>query len=274
MLASDNASRMKRTIMLKNESKIDIKIIFGAGSINIFPAGGDTLLDALMYFVEAEDEPEINYYIQGDKGFLDITSSKDNAKDDEELNVDITSFDDLKKNKWNIRISKKVLIKMQIEMGAAKSNFDFGSMRLTGMKIECGVSDIKIDFSEENPVKMGTLSIKAGVSSIYGSNLLNANFKKFVFEGGVGKYNFEMGKKIRRNAEIDFSIGAAAASIELNEETPFLLKINDSIFSSIRVENAVKKGDYYKSYNYHENSNYLDINTDIGFGSFKLLVGR
>lgn len=273
-IASDKESRLRRTIMLKNENRVNIKINFGAGTINILPAGGDTLLDALMYYIEPQDEPEINYYVQGDKSFLDISSLKDNEKDEDENNINITSFDDLKKNKWNIRISKKVLLKIQIEMGAAKSDFDFGGMSLSGLKIECGASDTKINFSEKNPVKMGTLTIKAGVSKIRGMNFLNANFKKFKFEGGVGMYNFKMGEKIRRNAEIELSLGGASAIIELNEETPFILKINDSFLSSIRVENAEKKGDYYKSYNYHENANYLDINTDIGIGVFKLLVGK
>ena len=274
--ASDNVSsnRIKRVIMLKGEKSLDVKVVFGAGTINILPAGGDTLLDALMYYIDANAEPEINYYIQGGKGYLEISSSSNNSKDEEDTNVNINSLDDLNKNIWNIRVSQKIIIKMQVEMGAAKSNFVFGKMHLTDLSIKCGMSDSRIDFSEENPVEMKELHIKAGVSKIRGRNFLNANFRKFVFDGGIGMYNFDMGKNIRQNADIKLTLGGASATMQLDEQTPFKLKVNDSFLSSVRVENAVKKGDFYKSYNYNENAKSLNIDTDIGIGTFELLVGN
>ena len=276
LTASDSVSRnkIKRVILLKNEKSLDIKIVFGAGTINILPADGDTLLDALMYYVDSNAEPEINYYIQGNKGYLEISSSSNNSKEEEDTNVNINSLDDLNKNIWNIRVSQKIIINMQVEMGAAKSNFDFGKMHLTGLSIKCGASDSRINFSEENPVKMNKLYIEAGVSKIRGKNFLNANFRKFIFKGGIGMYHFNMGKKINQSADIKLSLGGASATVQLNDQTPFILKVNDSFLSSIRVENAEKKGDLYKSYNYKNNANYLDIDTEIGIGTFELLVGK
>jgi hypothetical protein len=265
---------MKRVVLLKNEQQINLKIIFGAGQINILPADGDTILSAVMYYDKQKSEPEIDYSVQGDKGYLSITSSSKNEKDEEDINTNINSFEDLKKNIWTIRLSQKVIIKMQIIMGAANSNFDFGRMKLSDLTIECGASDSKINFPEENPVKMGLLSIKAGVSKIHGYNFLNANFKRFVFEGGVGIYQFNMGDRIKQNADIELNLGGASAVLMLNDKTPFVLKVNDSFLSSIRVENASKRGSFYKSYNYRENDNYLNIDANIGIGNFELLVGK
>ncbi len=275
--ASDKVSKnkIKRVILLKDEQSLNVKVVFGAGTINILPAGGDTLLEALMYYFDSDAEPEINYYIQGDKGYLEISSSpSNNSKDKEDTNININSFDELKKNVWNIRVSQKVVIKMQVEMGAAKSDFDFGKMKLSGLTIECGASDSRINFSEENPIEMKKLTLKAGVSKIRGKNFLNANFKKFVFNGGVGIYHFNMGGELRQKADIDMNLGGASATIELNEQTPFILKVDDSFLSSVRVENAEKKGGRYKSYNYKKDSPFLNINTDIGIGTFELLVGE
>jgi hypothetical protein len=267
-------NHLKRVILQNGEKEIELKIIFGAGAINILPAGGDTLLSSVMYFVEQEDEPEITYSILGKTGYLSLSSPGSSEKDVHEVNTNIDSFEDLKKNVWTIRVSQMLPIKMSIVIGAANSDFNFGHMKLSNLNIECGASDTKIDFPEENPIKMDLLSIKAGVSKIHGYNFLNANFREFVFNGGVGIYTFDMGNKIKKNADIELNLGGASAVVRLNKETPFVVKVSDSFLSSVRVENASKRGSFYRSNNYKENENYLNIETNIGIGNFELLVGQ
>ena len=179
----------------------------------------------------------------------------------------------MKKNRWYLYFSPEIPIKFVIENGAASNRFEFGSLKISDLTISTGASETIINFAEPNPIVMNHFTIESGVSEIKGKNLLNANFRKFRFEGGVGNYDFYFTGKLQRSPRIDIEIGVASANLYLNSHTPFKARINSSLLSSIHIDNAVEEEeDFWVSDNYRRDVNYLNISVDVGLGGFELQV--
>lgn len=267
----DNLNVLKKTIPLDGEQQLEVKISFGAGTLYLHPGKPGVLFKGELKFTDKE--PVLNYSINGETGILEISTSGFDSKDKEDKTYNFKNFDDMKKNSWHLYFSPDIPIKFVIENGAASNRFDFGSLKISDLKISTGASETIIDFSEPNPIEMNRFTIESGVSEIKGKNLLNANFKKFHFEGGVGDYDFYFTGKLQNNPRVDLEIGVASANLYLDSVTPFKARISSSLLSSVDIDNAVEEeDDYWVSDNYSRNKNFLNISADVGIGSFEIQV--
>lgn len=266
--AEDKTNRLRRKIILKDEKKIEVKISFGVGVLHISPGKDNELFNGELNFME--EEPEIEYSVYNGKGRLKILSADFNENGNNRVNI--SSLDEIKKNVWHLKFSPEIPISFHIEMGAAENYFEFGSMQISYLNINSGASDTDINFSKPNPIIMESLIIDAGVSKITGRNFLNANFKEFKFDGGVGDYEFEFKGKLNQSADINIEMGAAATKLIIDPEVAFKLHVDSSFLCSVNVEGAQKDDDIYISNNYYEKTNRLNITADTGVGSFKILL--
>lgn len=269
--AKDNVNILKKTIPLDREKTLEVKIAFAAGALYIHPGKSKDLFKCELKFTE--DEPTIDYTINEGTGILEISTPGFSSKDEEGHSYNFKGLDDIKQNTWHLYFSPDIPIKFVIENGAAENRFEFGSLRIKDLNISTGASETYMNFSEPNPIVMRRFYIESGVSEIKGKNLLNANFDKFRFEGGVGDYDFFFTGKLKSSPRIDIEIGIASARIFLDERTPFKARINSSFLSSIDIENADEEDDdYWISHNYNRSKDFLNISADVGIGGFKILV--
>lgn len=269
---SDNPNTMKKQILLGDEKELEVTISFGAGKLCIRPAEKGTLFKGKFEFKRWE--PSVKYSVINDIGRLQIYMpdiKKD--KDEKGSHIDISNLNDLKQNTWELQFSPDIPIRFKIEMGASENNFDFASMKIQELKIQTGASDMEIDFSKPNPIRMDKFIIEAGVSRILGKNLLNANFKKFSFNGGVGDYEFYLTGELKYNARVDIESGVSSTILYIDPKLAFRADVDKSFLSSVRVEGAEKEDNTYFSDNYERGKKRLDIFAEIGIGSFKILLG-
>ncbi len=271
--AKDNVYQIKKTIPLKGETVLEVHISFAAGKLFIEPGTSKELFAADISF--SEKEPLIDYSIRSDTGILDLSTTDSRNKDDEEKNYTIKNWDDIKKNVWHLRFSPDVPIRFHIEIGAAENRFDFGGLQIEELVIETGAAETHFDFSSPNPIVMNKLEINGGVSEIKGRHLLNARFKKFLFNGGVGDYDFYFTGELNHSARVDVESGVASTRLILSPEIAFKLNMSSSIFSTVDIEDAVEEDeDYWVSDNFKKGKPYLNISADAGVGSFKIEYSR
>lgn len=268
--AKDNVYRIKKSIPHTGETYLEVNISFAAGKLFIEPGNSKELFGADISF--SEKEPQIDYSINSHTGILELSTADSRNKDEEEKNYKIDNLDELKKNVWRLRFSPDIPIRFHIEIGAAENRFDFGGLQIKELVLETGAAETHFDFSTPNPIVMNKLEISGGVSKIKGRHLLNANFKKFLFDGGVGDYDFYFtGTKLSRTARVDVQSGVASTRLILSPETAFKLNVSSSIFSTVDVEDAVEEDeDYWVSDNFSKGTPYLNISADAGIGSFKI----
>ena len=272
LFSRDNPNKMKKHIALDNEKELVVRISFGAGKLIIRPAEKGTLFKGIFKFKKWE--PSVDYSVFNEVGRLRINMPDiKKKKDDEDTHIHISDWDDLKQNTWELNFSPEIPITFNIEMGASKNDFDFGSMKIENLKIQTGASDMVLNFSKPNPIKMKKFTIEAGVSKIIGKNLMNANFREFTFDGGVGDYEFFLNGDLVYNARLDIDSGVSSTILTIDPKMAFKAEIEKSFLSSVRVEGAEKEDDTYFSYNYDRSKKRLDIFAETGIGYLKILVG-
>jgi len=270
LFPSDNRRVVKREIKLSNQKELNVKISFAAGTLYLKPGGKDLLFKGKLRYTEKE--PIIDYSVYNGRATLEISTPNFSKKDKEEKNFNINNLDDIKKNVWYLYISPEIPVTFNIEMGASKSQFELGGLQISGLKVSSGASDIFIDFCEPNPVKMDVLDIDAGVSKVVIKHIINANFKRFTFDGGVGDYMFYFNAPLKHKAVVDVKMGVAATKLIIDEDIAYKVHVSDSFLSSVRIEDSEEEEeDTYTSFNYDQNRPYLLINADTGIGSFKIL---
>lgn len=273
LFSRDNPNKMKKHIALDNEEELEVKISFGAGKLVIRPAEKGTLFKGIFKFKKWE--PSVDYSVFGETGRLRINMpDMKKKKDDEDTHINISDWDDLKENTWELSFSPEIPISFNIEMGASENDFDFGSMKTERLSIQTGASDMVLNFSKPNRIRMKNFKIEAGVSKIIGRNLLNANFKEFTFDGGVGDYEFFIDGDLTYNARLDIDSGVSSTILTIDPKMAFKAEIDKSFLSSVRVDGAEEEeDDIYFSHNYGRNKKRLDIFAETGVGYLKILVG-
>jgi hypothetical protein len=273
VLPSDNRRVVKREIELSDQRQLNVKISFAAGTLYIKPGHRNMLFKGKLRY--SEKEPVIDYSVYNGRATLEISTPNFSKKDKEEKNFNINNLDDIKKNIWYLYFSPDIPVTFNIEMGASKSRFDLGGLRIPSLKVSTGASDTFIDFSEQNPIEMENLGIEAGVSKIVIKHILNSNFKHFTFDGGVGDYIFYFNAPLRHKATVDVDMGVAATKFIMDEEIAYKVHVSDSFLSSVRIEDSEEdEEDTYTSFNYDKDQPYLLIKADTGIVSFKILRDR
>ncbi len=205
---------------------------------------------------------------------IEITMSDYDKKDEREKNFRINGLDELKQNVWYLYFSTEIPIEFTIETGASENELNLGGMQIRTLKLSCGASDTYLDFPEENPIEMEKFTIEAGVSKLTIDNMLNAHFRLFRFNGGMGDYNFYLNGNLRKTARLDFNTGIATSKLIIDPDIPFKAQIDHSFLSSVTVNDAEEEDELFTSFNFDGEKPYLRIIAETGIGTFKILRGH
>ena len=232
--------RVKESVTAKHAKIIEIECNLAAGEFTIKSGDIEEIAEIDIEYDKRTIEYEIDYSERGEKGYLFIDI-------DHRKNGFFKDFDDLENN-WDIVLSDKFEISINLDIGACVADFDFGGIRLTDLDIDVGAASGVIDFSEPNKSRLREINIDAGASSLEMHNLGNANFEYFEFSGGIGSYDFDFRGKYSGESKINIEIGLGAAEIILPRGVP------------VRVE--TEGGNWLSSIDFH-NDDLVEIDDDI-----------
>ena len=271
MHSADEGNNIKRIIPLSDEKSIEMDINFAAGNLFLSSCDNNYLFDGEFRYID--NEPEIDYYKKNDTGILNLgmESESKEGKDKYDRNLTFDSIDDLSENEWTLKLSRNIPISLKMELGAAEAELNFTGLSLANLQVESGASKIKMDFSAPNPIIMNELKVGAGVSKFKGYNLLNANFEKMKFDGGIGDYELYFEGNIERTMNITINVALGALTLYIPENLAFSINHDKSIFSSFKIDDSYNKDDdYYYSLNYDETKPHINLKIDAGFGSINV----
>jgi hypothetical protein len=166
-------------------SQLDISLNVGAGQLNVSDGANDWVDGEIIYNIE-DLKPKVDYKRSGNKGIITIEQSKRNLS-----GMKIGNF----KNEWNLQLSNKVPIELEINTGAAQANLDLQGLLLDELTVNAGVGDVIVDLggdwqnSFEVDLKMGVgkstviLPSDIGVRIHMTKGIGKADFTGFIAKG-------------------------------------------------------------------------------------------
>lgn len=259
---------------------IDMEIVYGAGLLTLQPARSGDLYDAHFRYDASRFSPLREFDRSGGSVQVRLGVTSLHGKNGKDIHLDwndITSGDfDMdsgsKAGSLVVGVSRQVPTDLQVKVGAAKSRMSLGGLPLTGLSIETGASETRLDFAEPNPSTMDEFRVKAGAASLEARHLGNARFRHFRVEGGVGDVSLDFGGDWTTNATGSIHVGLGSLSLHFPSDLG--VKIDKStVLASFSAAGFVKTDGGYQTRNWDTAAHHLELDINAAFGSIDVDVG-
>jgi hypothetical protein len=150
-----------------------VSIAIGVGRLNV-TGGAEGLLDARFEYNIPDWKPEVSYEL--DKGLGRLTIEQPST-------VVGATWPSNVRYEWNLRLSDKVPMDLDVEMGVGRMDLDTRGLNLRHLKVDAGVGEGRIDLSGTTADL--TADIEAGIGKL--KLLLPSDVGVRVeAEGGIG----------------------------------------------------------------------------------------
>ena len=192
----------------------DVEIEMGAGTLSVSPGATGLASGVIRYNVDAwtptVDRNDKKLTIaQGKKSGLETTGS------------DIV-------NDWRLQLGNAPM-RLQVSAGAYNGTYELGGLILQGLTITDGAAKSEVRFGSANPGQMERLLYETGASAVNLTDLANANFKTFEFNGGAGSYTMDFSGQLRTDGTVRIKVGAGTVRIVVPAETAARVTVKGSL---------------------------------------------
>jgi hypothetical protein len=255
--------KITKTIELKDEKHLTVKIDIGAGIIDLRRNRTGDICNAEVEYDPDELEVEIEYDADKDEGTLYLES------DSKRKGIDLDKED----HYWNLEFTDRIPITFEIEVGACEADFDFTGLKIDRLDMDLGASAVDVDFLKPNPVRIHKMSIDVGASALTIIGLGNANFDRLSFDGGVGDFTLDFSGDFKHRGRVDIDVGLGSLTIRLPKDAGVEIKSESSFLSSFSIDKRdfdEVEDDVYQSENFGETDKELIFEVDIGLGSIDI----
>lgn len=173
---------------------------------------------------------------------------------------------------WKMYLSDAKPYNLQLEYGIGNAHVDLSGLAIKQLKINTGSADVNIGYSSlENRVDMDTLSVKVDLGSLNVEQLNLSRARYTRADVGFGNMTLDFSSTPLITNRIEGSVGAGNLTILLpSEQTPVLVRINDSWLCSVKLPATLKKirANTFANAAYSENAkNALIFNLDVSMGN-------
>jgi hypothetical protein len=204
--------------------------------------------------------PQIEY-IEGASGYAKIETKKVGE-------FSLKKWDN-NANEWNLRLSNKIPLELEISLGLGEGDLDFTDMQIEDLSLEAGLAEMNIRFDRPNNKEINRLKIESGLGEFTAKGLLNSNFRKLTFEGGLGSAELHFTGEMNHPAEAKIEVGLGSVEIYLPEGLPVKVYAERGFLSSIDLDDfrKVHKREW-ESPNWREDApQRLELTIEVGMGS-------
>jgi hypothetical protein len=216
----------------------DVEISLGAGELTV--AGGATeLMEAEFTFNIDAWEPEVDYSINGDKGFLTVRQP-----DEDGLRIPDTEV----RYTWDLQFNDEVPLDMQVNMGAGEGLIDLRALSVGNLDLRTGA---------------GNVSALLG-----GSQLTSADIS-----AGIGETTIDLSGDWENDASIVIKAGVGDMTVIVPRQVGVIADVAMGI-GEINADGFRTQGGSYTNDAYEDSTITLRVEIDGGVGEITLTVGE
>ena len=255
--ASASNLQLAQQITFAGQTALLLDIEYTGGYLDFEADTSGALASLELTYDNAHLCPEITFDSTSATPVLKIRTPHDRREN--------LSLDDLRSNRWRIKVSRKVALECEIEAGAVDAWLDFSGLQLEDLNINVGAGEMELEFREHNTAKP-RIRLNAGAATVTASGLCNANFETFRFNGGVGKSELFFDGDYQGEGRVELKFGVGLNTIRLAQDLGVKIRKSGSFLAPISLRGFDKEGSYYFSPNYERATNRLDFEIEMGVG--------
>lgn len=236
-----------------DESRLDVRVRYGAGTLTIEPGGTDELYRVGIHYDADTFDPITKYR----NGRLEV-GVEGRGNDVKVQGVESGAM--------TLALSRTLPLDVNLQFGAVEATLEMGGLRLSQLGIETGASDTKLRFSEPNPSECRALKITMGAAAFRAQGLANANCGRITAEGGVGDLTLDFSGEWRRDLEADITMALGSATLRVPSDVG--VRVNkDTFLSGFSGSRFEKRDGAFYSDNWDSAERRLTVDLEGAFGT-------
>jgi len=242
---------------LRDTGAHDVRIRYGAGSLEVRPASEPVLFAMQMKYDEESVTP-VHRYDAADRS-LTLGLSDPQVKFGRDMGRRT-------KGEMRVALSPRVPVSLDLEVGAAQTRLDLGGLTLRDVKIETGASDSRVTFDTPNRTRMHRLDVTAGAANLALERVANARVGQIHVKGGVGNVSLDLAGNLTEDVdvEVEMALGRVAITVPRGAGVRVELERFISGFDHFGLE---KRGDAWYSENWDRAERRVRVRVQTAFGS-------
>ena len=245
------------------ESRLTVDVSYAAGDFHLRAAPSGTLYQMELRYDEDRFTPVREY--DGDAARLAVGVRGVHGE-----NVDL----DRKRNgpapSLDLDLSPDVPLTLNLDLGAVRSQVDFGGLALRSVRYRTGASESTLRFSRPNPEPCSTLQMEAGAAAFHAWSLGNANCRLIRFDGGIGDVTLDFGGTWRGAMQAELRLALGSLTLMLPRDAGVAVRVS-RFLASFERSGFVKRGDTYYTPGYDAASRHLSIDVTAAFGGVNVV---
>jgi len=268
-LVAADAQTVRHDIPLKGENQLDVEIEFGLGRLFLKSLADDNfVMKSHMTYYDKTLKPNLEYKILGNRGRLHIYTNDQGEKKLFNFKHEKDAYKDAKNSSWNLEFNKNIPTTFDIEMGLGDGEMDFTDIRVSDLSLECGLSDVLVEFNKRNKEEIRNLRIKTGIGNVVVRGLGLSNMERFDVECGLGSTTLEFNGDLARDTKGKISVGLGSVRVEMPDKIGVEIQAESSFLSSLNLHGFDRvDNDVYRSGNWKSAKKRVYIIIEVGLGS-------
>jgi hypothetical protein len=174
---------------------------------------------------------------------------------------------------WKMYLTDGKPYFLEFNYGVGNANIDLSGLAVKNLKISTGSADVNVGYYSalENQIDMDTFFVKVDLGSVNVKNINLSRTRFIMADVGFGNMTLDFSNKPLVINKIKGSVGAGNLTIILpKNDTPVLVKIQDSWLCSVKVPSSLKKvaENTFANAAYSKNAkNSLVFDLDVSMGN-------
>jgi hypothetical protein len=174
---------------------------------------------------------------------------------------------------WKMYLTDGKPYFLEFNYGVGNANIDLSGLAVKNLKINTGSADVNVGYYSalENQIDMDSFFVKVDLGSVNVKNMNLSRSRYVMADVGFGNMTLDFSNKPLVSNKIKGSVGAGNLTIILpKNDTPVLVKIQDSWLCSVKVPSSLKKiaENTFANAAYSKNAkNALVFDLDVSMGN-------
>lgn len=237
------------------DQTLEARIEMNVGKLEIQEGDAAELYDLEVHYDSNAFEPKVEFERRDEVAHLDFKLQGRNR-----------SVRRIDKTRLSLRLNPQVKLRLTTETGVAESEIDLTGLQLESMQLRAGVGETKLAMLSPNPADCGEIRIANGVGALEATGLGNFNFRRLVFEGGVGGAQLDFSGAWEQTGEVRVQVGVGGMQLRFPRDLGVELEATQSIFSSINTSEFESREGALVSKNFDQAGRKIKVVIQGGIG--------
>jgi hypothetical protein len=247
---------------LRDSAPQRIKVQYGAGRVDVQGTDAAILYGMHLRYDEQRAAPLYRYDAEQRSAVLGLESRT--------VGTRVSSSGRSESGELRLLLPRAIPLDLDLQFGGAEASLELGGLALQSVRLECGATDARLDFSTPNRDHMRELVVDVGAASFTALHLGNTNADQIRVRGGMGVVDLDFSGSWQRDLSVVTRVGIGKTTLRVPDDVGVRLEIQ-RVAAGFDHEGMMKRGDAWYSRNWDSAPRKLRIRAETVFGALELV---